>query len=109
MAVTLSEIRTEDLENIVRWRMDEDITRYMNTNPKLTLEGQKKWLAGIREVYKGEVYRGDLSSRQTMKAINTWAKERTQGLVKDFLASVLRGERAEPSGTQKQREKATVR
>ena len=49
MAVTLREIRTEDLVNIMRWRMDEDITRYMNTNPKLTLEGQKKWLAGIRE------------------------------------------------------------
>lgn len=49
MAVTLREIRTEDLGNIMRWRMDEDITRYMNTNPKLTLEGQKKWLAGIRE------------------------------------------------------------
>ncbi len=49
MAVTLREIWTEDLENIMRWRMDEDITRYMNTNPKLTLEGQKKWLAGIRE------------------------------------------------------------
>lgn len=49
MAVTLRGIRTEDLENIMRWRMDEDITRYMNTNPKLTLEGQKKWLADIQE------------------------------------------------------------
>jgi RimJ/RimL family protein N-acetyltransferase len=29
--------------------MDEDITRYMNTNPKLTLEGQKKWLEAISE------------------------------------------------------------
>jgi RimJ/RimL family protein N-acetyltransferase len=32
----------------MNWRMDEDITRYMNTNPKLTLEGQKKWLASVR-------------------------------------------------------------
>lgn len=36
------------MEEIMRWRMDEDITRYMNTNPKLTLEIQKKWLAGVR-------------------------------------------------------------
>jgi len=48
MAVTLRGIRTEDLERIMRWRTDEEITRYMNTNPKLTLEGQKRWLAGIR-------------------------------------------------------------
>ena len=48
MSITLRKIREEDLENIMRWRMDEEITRYMNTNPKLTLEGQKKWLAGIR-------------------------------------------------------------
>lgn len=48
MGVTLRAIRETDLEDIMRWRMDEDITRYMNTNPKLTLEGQKKWLAGIR-------------------------------------------------------------
>lgn len=47
--VTLRDIREDDLENIMRWRMDEEITRYMNTNPRLTLEGQKKWLASIRE------------------------------------------------------------
>lgn len=49
MSVTLRPIEESDLENIMRWRMDEDITRYMNTNPKLTLEGQIKWLAGIRQ------------------------------------------------------------
>lgn len=48
MCVTLRRIEETDLEQIMRWRMDEDITRYMNTNPRLTLEGQKKWLAGIR-------------------------------------------------------------
>lgn len=48
MSVTLRPITEGDLENIMRWRMDEDITRYMNTNPKLTLEGQKKWLAAIQ-------------------------------------------------------------
>ncbi len=49
MAVTLRDIGTEDLENIMRWRMDEDITKYMNTNPKLTMEGQRKWLEGVRK------------------------------------------------------------
>ncbi len=48
MSVTLRSIEESDLENIMRWRMDEDITKYMNTNPKLTLEGQKKWLDSIR-------------------------------------------------------------
>lgn len=49
MSVTLRAITEEDLGDIMRWRMDEEITKYMNTNPKLTLEGQKKWLNSIRE------------------------------------------------------------
>lgn len=48
MSVTLRDIREDDLEQIMNWRMAEDITRYMNTNPKLTLEGQVKWLASVR-------------------------------------------------------------
>ncbi len=48
MSITLRTIRESDLEQIMLWRMDEDITKYMNTNPKLTLEGQKKWLASIQ-------------------------------------------------------------
>ncbi|MCH5343109.1 MAG: GNAT family N-acetyltransferase [Acetatifactor sp.] len=48
MSVKLREIQESDLENIMRWRMDEEITRYMNTNPKLTMEGQRKWFASIR-------------------------------------------------------------
>ena len=47
MAVVLRPVAETDLENIMRWRMDPEITKYMNTNPKLTLEGQKKWYAGI--------------------------------------------------------------
>jgi len=48
MSVTLRSIEEKDLEQIMNWRMDPDITRYMNTNPKLTLEGQKKWLASAQ-------------------------------------------------------------
>ena len=47
MSVTLRAIKEDDLEQIMNWRMSEDITRYMNTNPKLTLEGQKKWFQSI--------------------------------------------------------------
>lgn len=48
MGVTLRAIKERDLEKIMHWRMDPEITKYMNTNPKLTLEGQRKWLASIQ-------------------------------------------------------------
>ncbi len=48
MAVNLRSIKESDLELIMQWRMDPDITRYMNTNPKLTLDSQKKWLSFIK-------------------------------------------------------------
>ena len=49
MGITVRNIREEDLALIMQWRMSTDVTRYMNTNPKLTLERQKKWLASISE------------------------------------------------------------
>lgn len=49
MSVTLRDIREDDLENIMNWRMSEEITRYMNTNPRLTMEGQRRWLAAVRQ------------------------------------------------------------
>lgn len=45
MGTTLRKISEDDLEMIMNWRMSETVTRYMNTNPRLTLEGQKKWFA----------------------------------------------------------------
>ena len=47
MSVSLRRIREEDLERIMYWRMDPDVTRYMNTDPVLTLDGQKKWFQKI--------------------------------------------------------------
>ena len=35
-------IQEKDLEKLMQWRMRPDITKYMNTDPKLTIEGQKK-------------------------------------------------------------------
>lgn len=32
-------IKPDDLEMIMDWRMRPEITRYMNTDPKLTIEG----------------------------------------------------------------------
>jgi RimJ/RimL family protein N-acetyltransferase len=47
MSVTLRAIAEADLPLIMRWRMAPEITKYMNTNPKLTIEGQKRWLSSI--------------------------------------------------------------
>lgn len=47
--VVLRKIREDDLERIMNWRMQPDITKYMNSDPKLTLEGQKKWFEKIKK------------------------------------------------------------
>ncbi len=49
MELRLRKITEDDLEKLMNWRMDPDITRYMNTDPKLTLEGQKKWFQKISQ------------------------------------------------------------
>lgn len=41
------QIQEDDLEMIMNWRMLPEITKYMNTDPKLTLEGQKQWFEKI--------------------------------------------------------------
>lgn len=46
------QIREEDLEMIMKWRMMPEITRYMNSDPKLTLEGQKEWYKKIQASQK---------------------------------------------------------
>lgn len=47
MSIELASIKEEDLTLIMDWRMRLDITKYMNTDPILTLEGQKEWLKNI--------------------------------------------------------------
>ncbi len=44
---TLRAIQDDDLELIMKWRMSPEVTTYMNTDPKLTLDGQRKWLASL--------------------------------------------------------------
>lgn len=48
MATVLREITEDDLQKIMTWRMDPDITRFMSTDPKLTMDGQRKWLEKIQ-------------------------------------------------------------
>lgn len=40
-------IKESDLETIMNWRMRPDITKFMYTDPKLTIEGQRKWYEKI--------------------------------------------------------------
>lgn len=47
MKVRMELLREEHLPQVMMWRMRPDITRYMNTDPKLTLESQKKWFEKI--------------------------------------------------------------
>lgn len=49
MSITVRKIVEDDLEQIMHWRMDKEITRYMNTDPVLTLEKQREWLNNIRQ------------------------------------------------------------
>lgn len=48
MSVTLRKIKEEDLEMIMNWRMKPEVTKYMYTDPVLTLEKQKKWFEKIQ-------------------------------------------------------------
>ena len=49
MAFSARGIELRDLPLIMKWRMDPEITKWMNTDPVLTLEGQKKWLQSISD------------------------------------------------------------
>jgi len=48
MSTTLRQITENDLEMIMNWRISESVTRFMNTDPKLTLEGQREWFASLK-------------------------------------------------------------
>jgi UDP-2,4-diacetamido-2,4,6-trideoxy-beta-L-altropyranose hydrolase/UDP-4-amino-4,6-dideoxy-N-acetyl-beta-L-altrosamine N-acetyltransferase len=48
MKVSLKLLTEKEIELLMEWRMRPDITRYMNTDPHLTLEGQLAWLERIK-------------------------------------------------------------
>jgi hypothetical protein len=43
----LVEIEESDLETLMRWRMLPEVTKYMFTEPQLTIEMQNKWFEAI--------------------------------------------------------------
>ena len=43
--IVLRPMTEEDQELVMNWRMQPEITRYMNTDPVLDIEKQKKWFA----------------------------------------------------------------
>lgn len=45
--IRLRKIREEDLEKIMNWRMSPEVTKYMYTDPVLTIDLQRKWLESI--------------------------------------------------------------
>ena len=45
--ISLREIEDGDLQEIMEWRTDPEITKYMFTDPKLDIESQRKWLSRI--------------------------------------------------------------
>lgn len=47
MNVVMTRLRESDLEMVMDWRMRPYVTEFMNTDPVLTIEGQKKWFERI--------------------------------------------------------------
>lgn len=48
MNIKLVRMKEEHLALVMNWRMRPDITKYMNTDPQLTLEMQKKWYTSLQ-------------------------------------------------------------
>ena len=56
-------LRIDDLEKVMHWRMSPHVTRYMNTDPILTLKGQKRWfekLSSEMDIYYWIIYVGTI-------------------------------------------------
>lgn len=49
MALELTKVNKDDLELIMTWRMKPEVTRYMYTDPALTMETQLKWFYSTQD------------------------------------------------------------
>jgi UDP-4-amino-4,6-dideoxy-N-acetyl-beta-L-altrosamine N-acetyltransferase len=47
MSYRLRLLRASDLETVMHWRMRPEVTRYMYSDPQLTLQGQQAWFDKI--------------------------------------------------------------
>lgn len=45
----LRKITEDDLEMIMNWRMSPEVTKYMNTDPVLTIEDQRRWFSSLHD------------------------------------------------------------
>ncbi len=48
MDVRMVRLQEADLALVMEWRMRPDITKFMNTDPRLTIEGQRCWFSGLQ-------------------------------------------------------------
>lgn len=48
MTVCMKRLREDNLEMVMNWRMMPHVTKYLNTDPVLTIEGQKKWFSKVK-------------------------------------------------------------
>lgn len=53
------------------------------------LEPDNNWLTEVEDIYGAEVFRGTLSEKSTMKAINDWVEKKTNSLIQGFLEKPL--------------------
>ena len=56
MTIKLRRVTYDDLEKIMKWRMMPEVTSYMYTDPKLTIDSQIKWFNKISDNEKHEKY-----------------------------------------------------
>jgi len=56
VAAILRKIFESDLEMIMNWRMSPEVTKYMYTDPVLTLEDQHNWFKKLKESNANEKY-----------------------------------------------------
>lgn len=49
MALELIKVTVDDLESIMNWRMKPEVTKYMYTDPILTLEMQREWFERMQQ------------------------------------------------------------
>lgn len=56
MSCRLRALRVADLGMVMQWRMLPDVTRYMYTDPQLTMESQRQWYERISKSSNDKVW-----------------------------------------------------
>ena len=56
MSSRLRKLKISDLEIVMQWRMLPEITRYMYTDPQLTIEKQLKWFEKLQDSNESKVW-----------------------------------------------------